>query len=95
MSTTIAAFASKMEQLDALMREIYGCSCDEFLNDSVGLSFNRGLYDGYRLGNADGRRAAKGQKLDPKGRGRPPVMEKGLTALMVYHVHKARADKKK
>jgi hypothetical protein len=93
MSTTIAAFASKMEQLGALMREIYGCSFNEYfekiLQGTFAGGFDRGLYDGYRLGKSDGRRAEKGVRTTPRRRGKPSNMDEDVARLMVYEVSRA------
>jgi hypothetical protein len=85
--------ASKLEQLDALMREIYGCSFKEYFEktrqDSFSGGFDHGLREGHRLGKSDGRRAAKGVKTAPRRRGKPLSMDESVAQLMVNEVSRA------
>ena len=85
--------ASKLEQLDALMREIYGCSFKEYFEkagqDNFSGGFDHGLREGYRLGKSDGRHAAKGVKTAPRRRGKPLSMDESVAQLMVNEVSRA------
>jgi hypothetical protein len=83
---------SKIKQLEELMQEIHECSFDEYEYDVFRRTFDLGLCHGYRLGTADGRRAAKGLKNDQKRRGRPSVMENDLRAAMLLSVSEAQAN---
>jgi hypothetical protein len=89
----MTAPASKLEQLDALMREIYGRSFREYFEktgqDNFSGGFDHGLWEGYRLGKSDGRRAAKGAKSTPRRRGRPLRMDEDVAQLMVIEVSRA------
>ena len=88
--------ASKLEQLDALMREIYGCSFKEYFaktrQDNFSGGFDHGLREGYRLGRYDGRRAGKGVKTAPRRRGKPLSMDESVAQLMVIEVSRAVAN---
>jgi hypothetical protein len=85
--------ASKLQQLDALMREIYGCSFKEYFEKTgqrnFAGGFDHGLWEGYRLGKYDGRRAAKGAKSTPRRRGRPLRMDEDMAQLMMNEVTRA------
>ena len=83
---------SKINQLETLMKEIYGCGFDAFLEKMIERSFDQGLKKGYRLGKSDGRRVAKGLEEIPKKRGRPMAMDRGFAVLMVKHVRERRAE---
>ncbi len=92
MAEVITNFDSKSKQLDERTRELYGLSFDEILDRCFQRAYVHGLGVGYRVGKTDGRRSAKGLKDSSKGRGRPPKMDKGLTALMVHVVRKAQTS---
>jgi hypothetical protein len=81
----------KYIQLDELMQRLYKCSFDEFLNKFFRGAYDEGLVAGYKVGKADGRRVAKGLKIETKRRGRPTKMNKGLSSLLIDEVSKARA----
>jgi hypothetical protein len=80
--------ATQLEQINALLRERYGCSLHELFD----CLFERGLLEGYRLGKIDGRRAAKSKTGKPARRGRPPLMSESLQWLMIDHVDKRHKD---
>jgi hypothetical protein len=73
------------------MQRLYKCSFDEFLNKFFQGAYDVGLVAGYKVGKADGRRVAKGLKIESKRRGRPTKMNKGLSSLLIDEVGKARA----
>jgi len=81
----------KYIQLDELMQRLYKCSFDEFLNKFFQGAYDEGLVAGYKVGKADGRRVAKGLKIESKRRGRPTKMNKVLSSLLIDEVSKARA----
>jgi hypothetical protein len=76
--------AAKMQQHEALTREIYGCSLDEFLAIAIdrghSLGFRKGCAAGYRGGRVDGYRAAKGRKKSSK------ITAKTVIALTVERI---------
>ena len=66
---------SDLKRLDALMRSVYGCTLDQFLDQFA----DRMWQAGYKQGIKGGRRLAKGKSEFPKrlfsnSRGRPPVL---------------------
>jgi hypothetical protein len=83
---------SKTAQLDTLMRELHGCSFDEFVKRAMQYAFDSGLLEGHRLGRTDGSRAAKGRKNKPKRRGRPSVIDDRVATLMVHEVSEAQKN---
>jgi hypothetical protein len=79
----------KTEQLDTLMRELHGCSFDEFVDKAMSLGFDEGLLEGHRIGRTDGSRQARGRKGRPKRRGKPSVIDDDLATLMLHEVSEA------
>jgi hypothetical protein len=79
---TSADVRAKIDEIDALMRDIFGCSLDEYQM----CFFFRGYAQGEKAGRTAGRRAAKGLKERRKKRGRPLKIGDDLKALLIHAV---------
>ena len=77
---------AQMERLDELMRAIYECSFNEFLDIAFRHAYHCGHEVGKREGRIAGRRSAKGLKGNPKEPGRPLEVEQNVRNLMASYI---------
>lgn len=69
----VTASVSDMGQLDALMRSVHGCTCNEFMA--------KWYQAGYEQGIKNGKRLAKGKSEWPKSRGHPKLFKHEILVL--------------
>jgi hypothetical protein len=77
-------FKNTQAQIDALMREAYGCTLEEFSNKLFKAGFDHG--------KQAGRRIAKGKPAVPKRVGRPSLVNPELLAFMLHEVRNRKGD---